>query len=194
MTLNTSIPLTSNYSFSFWAKKTSGTVLSSVFTNGISKYVLWVSGATYYIRISDNGASYSFPSTSIDNNWHFYSIVITSSTNVDLYVDGSYINSWTIAPIVSGFNITNIGGYNGTFIYPIVFDEIAVWNTALSPTDISNLYNSGNGDFATNYSPANLQAYWRMNGVSGDGTAVDEEGTYNGTLNNFDTATCWVAH
>ena len=76
-----------------------------------------------------------------------------------------------------------------------LIDEMGVWNTNLSVDDIEGLNNSMNGDYATNYQPANLISYKRFNGVSNDSIAVDQINTgINGTLNNFDFATCWVAH
>jgi hypothetical protein len=76
-----------------------------------------------------------------------------------------------------------------------LIDEMGVWNTNLSVDDIEGLNNSMNGDYATNYQPANLISYKRFNGVSNDSIAVDQINTgINGTLNNFDFATCWVPH
>lgn len=66
-------------------------------------------------------------------------------------------------------------------------DEAAVWDINLSSSECNSLYNSGNGDYATNYSPANLIAYWRCNETDGATTLTDEQGNYDGTLNNFST-------
>jgi len=147
------------------------------------------------VRVRNSAGIINFAMPALSTGvWYNYIFTRDASNDVRTYINnvesstGSLRNSGT-------YNIENIGAHiafgwesQGTY------DEVAIWNTELSPTDRAALFNSGNGDFATNYSPANLQAYWRMNGVSGDGTAVDEQGTYNGTLTNFDTATCWVAH
>jgi hypothetical protein len=66
-----------------------------------------------------------------------------------------------------------------------LIDEMGVWNTNLSVDDIEGLNNSMNGDYATNYSPENLLAYWRCNEEDEATTLVDEQGTSNGTLTNF---------
>ena len=126
------------------------------------------------------------------NEWNHFFITRNAANSLTVIINGDTPKTGTIN---GTFTFTalgardNLGGFNN-----IIQDEFAIWNTVLTPTDALNLYNSDNGDYATNYSPENLQAYWRMNGTSGDSTAIDEQGTYNGTLINFNTATCWVAH
>jgi hypothetical protein len=144
------------------------------------------------VRVGGNSFNFNFTSISV-NTWYMQTVTYDAGT-VRCFLNG--VESSDGAQTLAGnndfdrfFRLWATANY-----YKCKIDEIAAWDAVLTPSDITNLYNSGNGDFATNYSPANLQAYWRMNGVSGDGTAVDEQGNYNGTLNNFDTATCWVAH
>ena len=128
----------------------------------------------------------------------WYHVVCSfNSTTANCYINsvGSVENPYSLPVTSQSFQIYNLGRLWRTTVYSKhIIDEIAIWDVVLTSTQISNLYNSGNGDYATNYSPANLLAYWRMNGTSGDTIAIDEQGNYNGTLNNFNTSTCWVAH
>jgi len=66
-------------------------------------------------------------------------------------------------------------------------DELAIWNTALSASNITALYNSGDGPIDAT-SIAELIAYWRMGDGTeeGSGSTVYDMSTnsYNGTLVN----------
>jgi len=157
---------------------------------GFSKVLLRINNAANQMFFTD-------PLPMTIGNW--YHIAVTfNSTTANCFVNGIACaeNPFTIPVPSSTFQVFNLGRLWQTTTYgKQILDEVAVWNTVLSATDIANLYNEidgvGQGDFATNYSPANLQAYWRANDGSGT-TLTDEQGTYNGTLANFDTNVCWV--
>jgi len=167
-------------------------------SNGNIFILLYNNNGTNSIRVSCGSIGafyYNVPAFSL-STWNMLTVK-RSGANVRVFFNGN--ESSTGAKVINSnsINFNRLGSYSSVtnnFMFNGKQDEFSIYDTALSDADILGLYNGGLGDFATNYSPANLQAYWRMNGVSGDSTAVDEEGTYNGTLNNFDTATCWVAH
>ncbi len=92
----------------------------------------------------------------------------------------------SIQSIAGTININRTGTTYGFF--DGVMDEAAVWSGyTLTPTEITNLYNSGGGNFATNYEYENIISYWRFNEDDGAVTVIDEKGTYNMTLTNFST-------
>lgn len=78
-----------------------------------------------------------------------------------------------------------------------IIDEVAVWNEALTATEIATLYNSGSGlDAASNSgaytSSGNLVGYYKMDDGIGN-TTIDASGNTNtATLNNMDSSTDWV--
>ena len=129
-----------------------------------------------------------------NNTWYNY--VITSDNNImRCYVNSVESTSGGLSTggVKSG-SITKIGARGSIAFINGNMDEVAMWDVALTTEQISNLYNSGNGDYAANYSPENLLAYWRCNEVDGATTLVDEQGTYNGTLNGFDTPPYFIPH
>ena len=166
-------------------------------SNNSSNYILLYNNTgTNSIRVSLTSNSYFNLSAFTLNEWQMLTVT-RSGSSVRVYFNGVESSTGAVTLTSNLVSFDRLGSYftiTNNFLFNGDLDEVGVWNTALTQTNITNLYNSGNGDYATNYSPANLQAYWRMNGTSGDSTATDEQGTYNGTLNNFDTATCWVAH
>jgi len=126
----------------------------------------------------------------IENNiwYHFTFTYNKNETNEGkLYINGSEVNTWN----QWGGNIDNAGGspvtigntnhietpFNGNI------NEVAIWNEALTATEITTVYNSGSGFNASvnsgNYSSAsNLVGYWKIN--EGTGTTA-----YDGSGNNI---------
>ena len=134
-------------------------------------------GTWYHIVITYNGLGFSTRA-----NYKCYINAISQTLN------GS-ANFSSVATEVQ------IGAQFGIATGAKTMDEWYYWdNYELTPLDVANLYNGGSGDFAS-VVPSAPTFELRMNGTSGDSTAIDDSGNGNtGTLNNFDTSTCWVAH
>lgn len=203
-----SLPKTSsNLTVSFWLKVLSnsstpnGIIKSQDGNNQLYDWIIGIQNGKIIVYNWRSAGSplnkYTYSTVLTLNSWFHVGFVWDGTTNI-IFLNG-------ISDAISATTTTGsgwlAGNYFGTSYLPssnyfanIQLDEIAMWNTALSSTDISNLYNSGNGDYATNYNSGNLVAYWRMNGSGTDTTAIDEQGNYNGTLNNFPTSGMWVAH
>jgi hypothetical protein len=121
-------------------------------------------------------------------------------TRLKLYINGLYIGYDYIAPepstsIGSVGNFFEIGSMTTANNYSKAkVNEVAIWYGILTDEEIVNLYNEGNGDFASNYQADKLRRYYRFNG-SGSDTVLLDEGLdqVNGTLSGF-TGTYWVAH
>jgi hypothetical protein len=103
---------------------------------------------------NETAASYSTPLPVNDNNWHQYVFVMSSVTNassVKIYQDGvllnqlsyTYISSAIINTLLGNnlefgrrtFNQQNPSYYNGQL------DDIGIWNRALTPQEITQLFN-----------------------------------------------------
>lgn len=185
-----------DHSYSFWIKlitTPSGFNIAFLRSSSNAAEYIGVNGATVIRYRVNTIADFTVP-TMTTNVWYHVVITYVNGSGTRLYFNGVESTTGLISG-VQNYKLDEIGRYAGGVINGSkIMDEIATWNIALSATDIANLYNSGNGDFATNYSSANLQAYWRMNGSGTDTTAVDEQGTYDGTLNNFPASGMWVAH
>lgn len=163
--------------------------------------VLGNSASDRAIRWGVRGTSISFDRTTDtlfgEDTW----LMLTMTRNRNVFK--LYKNATQIDTVTSAVGTLELDTNMQIFKHPTasiaywkgIIDEFGVWNTALSLGEIESLYNSGNGNYATNYSIANLLSYKKFNGVPGEETAIDEiNETLVGTLNNFDTDTCWVAH
>lgn len=126
-------------------------------------------------------------------DWHHVAFTY-DQTNAKLYVDGveEYSGAETRAidytAAVVGSN-THIGSTPMGYPSPSegLIDEVALFNTALSGSDITAIYNSGTPDDLTSYSPV---GWWRMgDNDSGTGTTITDQGSgsNDGTLTNGPT-------
>ena len=133
--------------------------------------------------------------------------VVDSSATLTLYVNGNSTSvtssgSGSLSDYSSSQNIA-IGTHNPasptdgtTFTGKI--DDISIWNTELTSTQASNIYNSGSGTDLTGSS--NLVGYWKMgdsNTITHSGTAtvsVDVTASASGTTSttHSGTASCQV--
>jgi len=126
-------------------------------------------------------------------DWHHVAFTY-DQTNAKLYVDGveEYSGAETRAidytASVEGSN-THIGSTPMGYPSPSegLIDEVAIFNSALSGSDITAIYNSGTPDDLTSYSPV---GWWRMgDNDGGTGTTITDQGSgsNDGTLTNSPT-------
>ena len=122
------------------------------------------------------------------NKWIFITFTF-NGTDLNLYVDGVLNQSSSPSPVISIASSTNdlyIGSAAGSSsFFDGSIDDIAVWDSALSQSDITAIYNSGSGisDLTQSYS-TNLVGYWNFDEGSGN-SASDSSGQGNdGTLSN----------
>jgi hypothetical protein len=141
-----------------------------------------------------------------DGNWHHLAITV-NGTSVKIYKDGgdAAINTsnptntqgtpfgtWTSGTSYIGKAQNFWFGTNGSLAYSSGnryyldgnIDEAAVWESELSGSDISAIYNSGLPNDISSYSPV---GYWRMgDSDSGSGTTVTDQGSggNDATLDN----------
>lgn len=192
---------TDSFSFSCWIKRdalgSEQVILGKI--DNASPYkgyeLALLSGNTYRVMFRHSNPSYqrfirNSSSTIADTNWHHIAFTYDGSaspTGINLYLDGSLDNGSTTGTISS--DMTNsfpfcISSRNqATAFYSGLVDEVGVFNSELSASDITAIYNSGTPLSLSSYSPL---ASYRM----GDGdtfpTLTDNgSGGNNGTMTNM---------
>lgn len=139
-----------------------------------------------------------------DNAWHHVVIVFvssgyqtttgTSSTDgkgYKIFIDGTRVDtalgstshSYSLATTSSFFAV----GKERTSYYTGLIDEVAIFGSSLSDSDVTDIYNSGVPTDLSSYSPT---LWWRMgDDDSGTGTTITDQGSggTNGTLTNGPT-------
>ena len=108
---------------------------------------------------------------------------------MQVYLDGVDKGSKSITTNSVTYNATNIGGmlYSSDNHFNGKIDEVSVFASALSASNITDIYNSGT---PTNLSALSPVGWWRMgDNNGGTGTTINDEGSggNNATLVNGPT-------
>lgn len=198
----------SGFSFSLWGKVSAiganQGLLGGENSNYYDRFVCFVNtvGQINFYYTSDNQGVPTIKDTSgtsLTDWFHVVGTVVQNGSNVDLtlYVNGSQKATGSATSTMANFGATTtpvdlfFGGrnYNGALQLPLngLIDEAAIFNTVLSASDITSIYNSGVPGDITSLSPV---GYWRMgDNDSGTGTTITDQGSggNNGTLTNGPT-------
>lgn len=201
---------TSDYSISLWFNITAGATedhpyffafganASSVTNTYQGLGLTGRSGNGYKVRINNyytTAYSQSVSSSTSDvtaGNWYHF-VLVRSGNTLTLYKDGS--SFLTLSNSDVGLNDLSLGsefrlgyGYGAAtrYINGLV-DELSFFNSALSASDVSSIYNSG---VPSDLSSLNPLGWWRMGDNNGGvGTTITDQGSggNNGTLTNGPT-------
>ena len=161
-------------STSIWLK-TSNVSTAPIILNGGSSIT-----NRFYLQLLTNGTTIRYVigssviDTSVSNvadgNWHHIATT-QNGTSLDIYLDGAKQNTSTITVVSPSTNIGDnfkIGRYflSAANYFDGQIDEVAIWNTALTSTQVSEIYN-GTGTNTTKdlttVSGSNL-VYWNRMG------------------------------
>jgi len=185
------IDIGSTNSISFWMKRSTldnGVVLGDV--NASSKYALWLdTGSNINFRLGNNDSGRLRINSSLlsDGNWHHHCFS-RNGVAVNYYIDAVLQTNITLNTLNAAAGTTSTIqkiGARADLLLPLNggLDEIALFNSELSQSDITAIYNSGAPNDLTSLSPI---SWWRM----GDGdtfpTLTDNgSGGNNGTMTNM---------
>lgn len=192
---------TSAFSISAWIARAATGIDESIVAKMESSgnfrgYILFINSSNQirFLFRSQNTSSKRLSATTTatitDTNWHHISLTYSGNSNtsgIKIYIDGvsvtlnlqNTLNATTLnsAPF-------QIGARNSASLFArSAIDEVAVFNTELSASAVSTIYNSGVPNDLTGTS--GLVSWWRM----GDGdtfpTITDNQGSNNGTMTNM---------
>ena len=155
-------------------------------------YELFVKNTDNKIRFSSYHSHDAIDSTTVVSANTWYHVVATHKSGSDkLYVNGSLEASG----LASDFNVSDAANLRigGSKIYNLyhqgLIDEVSFFNSALSASDVSSIYNNGPNDISS----LNPVGWWRMgDNNSGSGTTITDQGNggnggNDGTLINGPT-------
>jgi hypothetical protein len=145
------IPQTSDYSVSFWfyspTSNFNGAFLS--FQSWFCKLGHDYPGLFYKDEIGNQSNTWyiqqHFSTEPSINSWHFL-VITKTGNNVSLHLDNQLVGS-TVTYGFSNFSpssLIQLGFYCCGMYYNGKLDDFALWNRTLTPTEITNLYNSIN--------------------------------------------------
>jgi len=144
-----------NYSISFWYKSSESyfqMLFQRVIESDSSNIEFGPSDNTIRVESRTNNYWDKRFATGIDiddGDWHHY-VLVFSSTDSKLYVDGSLADTHTENDDASDFLYRLFGGYgNTTYTYGECptgdLDEIGIWGRVLLDTEVLEIHNNGRG-------------------------------------------------
>lgn len=180
-------------SYELWFRRTGnfGAVNDATMYSKGTQGALKMMGTTHgngsdKIHLDQDGTISAYSSVSItDTNWHHLVAVhdTTAATQNKIYIDGVDVTvTGTNNTFSSNASSVNFGKYSesASEYFTGEIDEIAVYNTALTPTQVSEHFKVGSPYAANIISTPGLVCYWRLNETSG--TTADD------LMNNCDTS------
>ena len=194
----TSLQITGAFTFSVWTKLNSTVGPQSCIMskdNGTTQRAFTLWGKITNIPVSyiwSGGSNYSVGGTTniADDNWHHVAVVYVPSTSLRIYVDG-VLEGTNTTSIPASINNATQNLYLGQFASSLFefkgnIDEVSLFNTELSASDVTSIYNSGTPNDISAMS--GLVSWWRM----GDGdtypTITDNAGSNDGLMKNMSAA------
>jgi len=199
--LTTPITIGSDFSISAWVNITAfdgGVSVTGSSNDANAPSIVAASNVTYFFYGNNGGdcnSSINAPPLTI-GTWHNIVGTISSSTSIcRWYLDSVLISQDTFTGL-GNFTEIQIGAYLarsiGTFNGQV--DEVGVWNRALSPNEVYNLYYNGTGNTYPFTKPVierpltdDILAYWNLNNDGSGGVSlVDDTGNGYILTNNND--------
>jgi len=194
---------TSVFSISAWVKRDGAgagfAVVSKMESSGNYRgYLLYIDSTNVvkFVLRSQNSPTSRLvvdgTSTITNTNWHHITMTYdgTSSTSgVKIYIDGvsdTVNTSGTLSATTLNSSPFNIGARDSNSLFAnATIDEVSVFNSELSASDITTIYNSGVPNDISSLSPV---GWWRCGDGDTSPTLTDNgSGGNNGTMTNFST-------
>ena len=200
-------PLTTvsnTFTYEFWAYPEKGITLYAEATSGTvgtsgEAYAVYphsggdsgsagagVSVGTNGVSVFEHCTSYLPPLLTWEgpvSGWTHVAVVYTAG-RPSLYINGELVHTGlqSTTNVYVGTFLSGYGEGGGNYgFYQGKIDEFRVWNGARTEDEIrQNMYR----ELPDASSETNLVAYYPLNSTNGT-TAVDEQGSYNGTLTNY---------
>ena len=151
---SSNISFTSDFSLSFWIKPTN---------NNDCWFGLLASGAAYISSNSSGAIQVNGTVSTVGittGEWN-HILLSRSGSTITIYKKSDTSNASGTITKSGTLSYDVLGRYtSGGFYHLGLMDEVAVFNTALSSTDATNIYNSGVPGDLTSYS--SLTNWWRM--------------------------------
>jgi len=142
----------------------------------------------YLDRTGSSGWVFAESNSTVSTGQWYHLVGTWNGSTVTLYVDG-VAQSTTASASTIGYNTAlpaTIGKYTSNYFNGLI-DEVALFDSALSASNITSIYNSGVPNDISSLSPV---GWWRMgDNDGGTGTTITDQGSgsNDGTLTNGPT-------
>ncbi len=185
-----------NFSVSMWIKPsvTSGNDLFfnvGNFANSFGEIAFQLQSNNLYIKLDGSAYIVSVPYTNT-TAWQHLVFVYDggNSANTKMYINGALQSPNTGGVHPSSLNLSGLktiigAGYSVSYPYAGLQDEVSYFNTTLSASDVTTIYNGGVPNDISSLSPL---SWWRCGDGDTAPTLTDNGSASNdGTMTNFTT-------
>jgi len=142
------------------------------------KYRAFGFNANSNLTFNAYGSGYDSSGQTLSNSTWYHGVLTVSGSGASVvakvYVNGtldSTVDNFTLVDYSTyGGHLFGRSTYGGTEYYNGNIDELGIWNSVLTASDVSSIYNSYSTSNAVNLNSAsnNLVAWYRMGDSSGD--------------------------
>jgi hypothetical protein len=161
---------TGDFTWSLWINYETHVAYSGLLYTGASnstyRLKFQTSGQILFMQNADGDSQVADLGTNITGTgWHHLCLVRSSGT-ITTYLDGSPVDTDSRAGNVNSNGNDLLIGKNGSGYFDGKMDELAIWNTALTSTQVSEIYNATDTNLTkdlTTVSGSNL-IYWNRMG------------------------------
>lgn len=143
---------TQSISYSLWFKPTSTTGVQTIFSkweNGTGtpqEYILYLNGTSLVFGALNDGTGITWGTAVTAGNWYYVVLTLGPSKAMQMYVNNGAVQTHTSIGSVENTSAELRFGQNAaTNWFTGLIDEVGLWSRALSATEVTRLYNSGNG-------------------------------------------------
>ena len=192
VTQDSAINISGDISLSAWINRTSTSGYNAIYTKrvvgGSMNYQLLINNSNSQIGLGHSGGSWVYNTTTTlsTNTWYHVAVTVSSGT-AQFYIDGVAKDSFTGITITATTQDLILGATVGYNYFGGLMDELSIFNSALSASNITAIYNSGT---PADISSLNPVGWWRMgDDDGGTGTTITDQGSggNDGTLTNGPT-------
>lgn len=197
------LDFSSSFTISAWVYITStasGYDCVYAFKGASNAFVMFFNNGSGYSPISFGSANYPTDGTIkcatnvTINKWNNIVVVyngngIATPSNYTFYIDNTSQTLTTSGGFSDNGNVNYIGRYASSHSFTGSISNVSVWNTALTSSQVTEIYNEGVPSNLNNHSAyTNLVSWWQLGSNSSfntNWTVLDEKGSNNGTSSNM---------
>jgi len=152
------------------------------------KSLVRIENATHTIRFWADvaGASSSTSNVQENNVWQHWCFTVTGTT-ANVYKDGVFLESDTVAAVNTATSSSYIGRQANTDYFNGYICNVGVWSAVLTQPQIKSIMNKNYAALSAS-EKTNLVSWWNLDeetatdGTAGTGGVKDHEGSNHGTL------------
>jgi len=191
------VPLEGVYTISFWINPAAAPIAGSLYFlldkgdggSDISARVSQSSNNT--VRFQIGSTNFSSTDTLTNNSWNNV-ILIANGSSSKIYINNGTATTDTLATApntTESFFIATDNSQQSAYFFNGKLSNVSIWNTALTPSQVREIYNEGLPSNLNTFSGTAPVAWWQLGSNSSwNGNrwiVADEKGTNNGYSQNM---------